>query len=102
MKKGIIITVALCMSACVHMKMDTRYNEYALKLVNNGLYEEAAAYLLKADKLGDDIRIKNNLAICYEAMGEKEKAEEYYQQAIALDRKKAARKNYEAFKSTSD
>ena len=85
-------------AGCVSTPGIRDYNEYALELVKNELYEEALFYLLKADDLAPDYRIKNNIALCYEALGDRANAQKYYQEAIKLRETKPLKDNYADFK----
>ena len=97
MRKYTVILFLMIFVSCAGINRQMRYNEYAFKLVEGGLYGEALFYLEKADSMGPEDRIKNNMALCFEALGDTEKAREYYQEALRLRETRAVRKNYEAF-----
>ncbi|HOO60099.1 MAG TPA: tetratricopeptide repeat protein [Candidatus Mcinerneyibacteriales bacterium] len=93
-----LLIVFVFITGCASIPGIEDYNEYAFDLVTNGLYEEALFYLLKADSLTPDYRIKNNIALCYEALGERQLAQKYYQEALKLRETKALKDNYADFK----
>ncbi len=98
---GIVAVVLL--SSCVHTVSVRDYNNYSFVLVQKGLYKEAEFYLLKAEKTEpENYRIKNNLAIVYEALGDKEKAKRYYEQSLLLHKTTNIQKNYENFKTDTN
>lgn len=102
MKLALIIIFLVATTGCVHVISIRDYNEYSFLLVRKELYKEAEFYLLKAEKIEpENYMIKNNLAIVYEAIGDKEKSEKYYIEALKLKNKKSIRINYENFKTDS-
>ncbi len=98
--KYILLCCIFLFVSCAHFVTVSDYNNYAFKLTSQGLYKEAEFYLLKAEKLEpDNYKIKNNLAVIYEALGEREKAEKYYKESLALQDLKAVKTNYDSFKT---
>ena len=85
-------------SGCTPSRKALLYNEYAFYLVKTEHYKEALFYLLKADAEEDDYRIKNNIALCYEALGDHEKADAYYREGMRLKKTKTLKDNYEKLK----
>jgi|GEM_PF-1781412 tetratricopeptide (TPR) repeat protein len=93
-----LLIVFSFITGCVSTPGIKEYNEYAFDLVKGELYNEALFYLLKADSLAPDYRIKNNIALCYEALGDRTKAQEYYQEALKLREIKPLKDNYADFR----
>lgn len=93
-----LLIVFSLITGCVSTPGIRDYNNYAFDLVKNELYDEALFYLLKADSLGPDYRIKNNIALCYEALGNRAKASAYYEEALKLRETKPLKDNYADFR----
>ena len=68
-------------------------------MARRGLWSEALFRFKQARRLRpEDPKILNNMAVAYEALGNFERALEYYQQAIKADRgNKDLKRNYSRF-----
>ncbi len=79
-------------------KVQMRLGVYALK---NKLYKEALFRFKKVlEYRKDDYRLLNNIAVCYEALGERKLADFYYRKALLLSRNNfKIKENYERFKT---
>lgn len=72
---------------------------FGVDMARRGLWSEALFRFKQAERLSPgDPQILNNMAVAYEALGEFEKALDYYQRAIKADRNnKDLRRNYSRF-----
>jgi len=73
--------------------------EFGVDMARQGLWSEALFRFQQADKAQpNDGRILNNMAVAYEAVGNFEKALEYYQKALRADPANSElKRNYSAF-----
>ena len=74
--------------------------EFGLEAAKRGLWREAAfrweRSLMQAP---DNARLRNNLAVAYESLGDLKRAEAEYQEALRLDpENEKVRANYDSFK----
>jgi len=107
MKKILLFILTFFIISCATRVGIEDYNRYAFKLLDQNLYKEAVYYLQKAKNeenltKKEKVKIFNNLAICYEALGEKEKADEYYKKALKLEESRFVKENYEDFKENNN
>ena len=72
---------------------------FGVEMAKRGLWSEALFRFKQAGRLRtDDPRILNNMAVAYEALGNFERALDYYQQAIKADRaNRELKRNYSRF-----
>lgn len=73
--------------------------EFGVEMAKRGLWSEALFRFKQAER-GDpgDPRILNNMAVSFEALGQFDKALDYYQRAIQADRgNRELRRNYSRF-----
>ena len=73
--------------------------EFGVDMARKGLWSEALFRFQQADKAQpNDGRILNNMAVAYEAVGNYEKALEFYQKALRADPSNGdLKRNYSAF-----
>ena len=107
MKKFFIIFVfSLSLIGCAFTseKSMEKYNDFAVKSADMGLWNEAIMRWKRiADLNPNDARVHNNLAVAYEAKGELESALSEYDKAIKLDPKnRVYSNNYTRFKQNYD
>ncbi|TYB31057.1 MAG: tetratricopeptide repeat protein [Candidatus Mcinerneyibacterium aminivorans] len=103
MKKIFLFFILLFVFSCAHDVNIKEYNDYAYRMVEQNLYNEALFYLKQAEEkknISDEDRIKlyNNIAICYEALEKKEEAKIYYEKALKIKKEQDVKENYENFK----
>jgi type IV pilus assembly protein PilF len=74
--------------------------EFGLEAAKRGLWREAAFRWERSLKQApDNPRLRNNLAVAYESLGDLERAEAEYREALRLDpENKKVRANYDSFK----
>jgi Tfp pilus assembly protein PilF len=74
--------------------------EFGLEAAKRGLWREAAFRWERSVKQSpDNARLRNNLAVAYESLGDLARAEAEYKEALRLDPDSAEiRANYESFK----
>jgi len=74
--------------------------EFGLEAAKRGLWREAAFRWERSMKLTpDNARLRNNLAVAYESLGNLTRAESEYKEALRLDPgNKDIRANYDSFK----
>ncbi len=72
---------------------------FGVEMAKRGLWSEALFRFKQADRQAPgDPRILNNLAVAYEALGNFEKALDYYQEAITADpSNRELKRNYSRF-----
>ncbi len=72
---------------------------FGVEMAKRGLWSEALFRFKQAGRLRTgDPRILNNMAVAYEALGNFERALDYYQQAIKADRSnRELKRNYSRF-----
>ena len=72
---------------------------FGVEMARRGLWSEALFRFKQAGRLRTgDPRILNNMAVAYEALGNFERALDYYQQAIKADRtNRELKRNYSRF-----
>jgi len=77
----------------------TEQLNFGVKMAQRGLWSEALFRFKQAEKLSPgDSRVLNNMAVAYEALGNFEKALDYYQDAIKTDpTNKDLKRNYSRF-----
>jgi Flp pilus assembly protein TadD len=77
---------------------------FGVEAAQSGLWREALFRWEKYVKeRPDDARVRNNLAVAYEGLGNFERAREEYEEALRLDPKsKEIRNNYEGFQELQD
>lgn len=73
--------------------------EFGVEMARRGLWSEALFRFKQAERSSPgDPRILNNMAVSFEALGQFDKALDYYQQAIKSDRSnRDLRRNYSRF-----
>jgi len=73
--------------------------EFGVEMAKRGLWSEALFRFKQAERLSPgEPTILNNLAVAYEALGRFDKALEFYQQAIKVDRtNRDLKRNYSRF-----
>jgi type IV pilus assembly protein PilF len=74
--------------------------EFGLEAAKRGLWREAAfRWERSLEQAPDNPRLRNNLAVAYESLGDLERAEAEYREALRLDpENKKVRANYDSFK----
>jgi len=107
MKKIILIficSLSLIGCAITSEKSMEKYNDFAVKSADMGLWNEAIMRWKRiADLNPNNARVHNNLAVAYEAKGELESALSEYDKAIKLDPKNRVYfNNYTRFKQNYD
>ncbi len=77
----------------------TEQLNFGVKMAQRGLWSEALFRFKQAEKLSPgDSRVLNNMAVAYEALGNFERALDYYQDAIKSDpTNKDLKRNYSRF-----
>ena len=77
----------------------TEQLNFGVKMAQRGLWSEALFRFKQAERLNPgDSRVLNNMAVAYEALGNFEKALDYYQDAIKSDpANKDLKRNYSRF-----
>ncbi|MFQ5877432.1 MAG: tetratricopeptide repeat protein [Acidobacteriota bacterium] len=72
---------------------------FGVEAARNGLWREAIFRWEKyLGKRPDDARVRNNLAVAYESLGQFDKARREYEEALRLEPdRKEIRRNYESF-----
>ena len=72
---------------------------FGVKMAERGLWSEALFRFQQAESMGaSTAAVYNNIAVAYEALGVFDKAREYYQQALTVDKDSASlRRNYSRF-----
>lgn len=72
--------------------------EFGVKMARRGLWSEALFRFKQADELRPgSARILNNIAVAYEALGQFDRALDYYQRAVKIGGDADLRKNYTRF-----
>lgn len=73
--------------------------DFGVEMARRGLWSEALFRFKQAERHAPgDPRILNNMAVAYEALGEFDRALDYYQRAIKVDRgNRDLRRNYSRF-----
>ncbi len=99
MKKFFLLLAALAISSCTANIYKSNL-DFARALANQGLWREAAFRLEKELQKKPTAEIYNNLAVCYEALNQLQRAEEYYQLALQLEpANQYIKENYKRFKA---
>lgn len=98
----IAVTSLLVIVLCGARKApDTQAEQlnFGVKMAQRGLWSEALFRFKQAERLRPgDSRVLNNMAVAYEALGNFEKALDYYQDAIKSDpTNKDLKRNYSRF-----
>lgn len=99
----LVIVVATCLSLAGGAMADSKSVEadieFGVDMARKGLWSEALFRFQQADKAQpNDGRILNNMAVAYEAVGNFEKALEFYQKALRADPANSdLKRNYSAF-----
>ena len=99
----LVLVVAACLSLAGGVMADSKSVdadiEFGVDMARKGLWSEALFRFQQADKAQpNDGRILNNMAVAYEAVGNFEKALEFYQKALRADPANSdLRRNYSAF-----
>ena len=77
----------------------TEQLNFGVKMAQRGLWSEALFRFKQAERMSPgDPRVLNNMAVAYEALGNFEKALDYYQDAIKSDpTNKDLKRNYSRF-----
>jgi len=99
MKKALLLPLIMgslfCSGVIYHNNLD-----FARGLIRHGLWREATYRLEQELKKNQSAAVYNNLAICYEALGEEEKADQYYRRALEIEPNNFyLRENYQRFKN---
>jgi Flp pilus assembly protein TadD len=96
---AILICLTLVIVSCAPNRFKSEF-DFANKLAQQGLWEEAFFRWKKSMSLGNETAaLHNNLAIYYERKGEIQSAEAEYQKALKLDPENAQiSSNYKKFK----
>lgn len=72
--------------------------EFGVEMAKRGLWSEALFRFKQAEKLTPgSTRVLNNMAVAYEALGQFDRALEYYQQAVQAGGNTETRQNYSRF-----
>lgn len=72
--------------------------EFGVKMAKRGLWSEALFRFRQANELQPgSSKVLNNIAVAYEALGQFEKALDFYQQAVKAGGSAELRKNYSRF-----
>ena len=103
MKRGvvylIIVSLALTLIIACSSGVQSKNNEFGVKVALKGLWKEAAFRWEKAlEEYPNNPNIHNNLAVAYENFGEYDKAFREYKMALQLDPGNYhIRSNFESF-----
>lgn len=102
--RAVVVSSALAMMLAGGPAVDaaedpaTAQLEFGVKMAKRGLWSEALFRFQQADELRPgSSRILNNIAVAYEALGQFDRALDFYQRAVKVGGDADMRKNYTRF-----
>jgi len=97
----VLVLLLVVLQGCAYRYVDhsaADYNRFGAMCIKNKLYTAALFWLHKAlDVDPDYYPAYNNMAVCYEAMDENDKAKDLYEKAYLLSKDKQVKNNLDLF-----